>query len=170
MEVQSPIIANEGNTTVEQALITPQKRPSFAILMLLQASAALTQGAATTNFNSDIMKLMYMVYYDITFDEADLLIIDLLNWLSVAILIGSMIASFTLSFTTKYIGFKRSAIIGSIGCTIFNVLQCIPVNPYYFLAMRLLSGYFQTTFTATTIMICGELVEDKKRGIIGVSF
>ena len=63
-----------------------------------------------------------MVYYDITFDEANLRITDLLNWLSVAILIGSMIASFTLSLTTKYIGFKRSAVIGSIGCTVFNIL------------------------------------------------
>ncbi|KAH0569477.1 Sugar transporter family protein [Spironucleus salmonicida] len=94
----------------------------------------------------------------------------LLPYLSIASLVGFLLASLTFAPIVSWIGYKKTGLVGAAGAAIFNVLLCIPFNVYYWLVMRLFAGYFVVLFQQPSIIIVGEHAEASKRGLLGVMF
>ncbi|KAH0575982.1 Hexose transporter [Spironucleus salmonicida] len=144
---------------------------SFGLLFAIQSLTAETLGFTIANFSSDIIKLYYMaIGTSANFAAADVAVQTLLPYLSIASLVGFLIASLTFAPIVSWLGYKKTGLVGAAGSVIFNILLCIPFNVYYWLVMRLFAGFFVVLFQQPSIIIVGEHAEASKRGILGVMF
>ena len=90
--------------------------------------------------------------------------------LSIAVLLGSVVGSFSTIFTVNYWGQKKITFFASIAASVFNLLAMIPVSWQYLFAMRLLVGVFGSMLTTIVPVWMSELATSSHRAIITVLF
>lgn len=137
------------------------------ILLLVDFCAGSNFGSSISNLSTQIIKMYSQNSHVSPFDPTSSVITSLL---SVAVLIGSMIGSMSVTYFMEKFGRKKVSIVASAAAAVLNVLTIIPVHWVYLFICRVLVGIPASCLTTTIPAWLSELATVHQRGILTVSF
>ena len=140
------------------------KSVPFWFMLVVDFAIGSNYGLTLTNLPLEVLKL----YTNNNLDD-DLSSVEL-SLSTVAVLIGSLIGSASVTYYADRYGRKMVTIVSAAACCVFNLLCIVKTAWVYVMVMRFLVGIPSAALTTTIPMWLSEMAETNKRGYLTICF